>query len=112
MTANGNFFGSSLIFASKTRVRALLANALKGYVMDKLKLTGRNLGRVFNSRLGHACKGHTIEHITKQPNLKLETRPKQLLGSLPLAFTLPGYVLSFIHFSCKLERPLLANMLA
>ncbi len=26
---------------------------------------------------------------TKRPNLKLKTRPKQLLGSLPLAFALP-----------------------
>ncbi len=54
--------------------------------MDKLKPIGRNLGRVFDSRLGHACKGHAIEHVTKQPNLTLKTQPKQLLGSLPLAF--------------------------
>jgi hypothetical protein len=25
----------------------------------------------------------------KQPNLKLKTQPKQLLGSLPIAFALP-----------------------
>ncbi len=37
--------------------------------MDKLKLTGGILGRVFNSRHGRACIGHTIVHITKQPNL-------------------------------------------
>jgi hypothetical protein len=61
--------------------------------MDKIKLTGLNLGRVFNSRLGRACIGHAIVHITKQPNLKLKTRPKQLLGSLPLAFKLPGYTI-------------------
>jgi hypothetical protein len=58
--------------------------------MDKLKLTGQNLGQVFNSRLGHACIGHAIVHIANEPNLKLKTRPKQLLGSLPLAFALPG----------------------
>jgi hypothetical protein len=57
--------------------------------MDKLKLTGLNLGRVFHSRLGCACIGHAIVHITKQPNLKLKTQPKQLLGSLLLAFALP-----------------------
>ncbi len=57
--------------------------------MDKLKLTGRNLGRVSNYRLGHACIDHAIVHITKQPSLKLKTRPKQLLGSLLLAFALP-----------------------
>jgi hypothetical protein len=57
--------------------------------MDKLKLTGQNLGRVFNSRLSRAYVGNEIVHISKQPNLKLETRPKQLLGSLPLIFELP-----------------------
>jgi hypothetical protein len=59
--------------------------------MDKLKLTGQNLGRVFNSRLGRACMGHAIVRITKQPNLKLKTWPRQLLGSLLLAFALPGW---------------------
>jgi hypothetical protein len=62
--------------------------------MDKLKLTGRNLARVFKSRLCRACKGHAIEHKTKRPNLKLKTRPKQLLGSLPSAFALPALFLS------------------
>jgi hypothetical protein len=57
--------------------------------MLKHKLTGQNLGQVFNSRLGRACTCHAIEHITKRPNLKLKTWPKQLLGSLPLAFSLP-----------------------
>jgi len=28
----------------------------------------------------------------KQRNLKLKTRPKQLLGSLPLAFALPALI--------------------
>ncbi len=58
--------------------------------MDKLKLIGRNLGRVCKSRLGHAfVKCHAIAYKSKGPNLKLKTRPKQLLGSLPLAFALP-----------------------
>jgi hypothetical protein len=62
--------------------------------MDKLKLTGQNL---FNSRLGRACIGHAIVHITKQPNLKLKSQPKHLLGSLQLAFALPvASVKSFI----------------
>jgi hypothetical protein len=61
--------------------------------MDKLQLTGQNLGRVFNSRSGrvHALQLHFSE--TKQPNLKLKTRPKQLLGSLPLVIALPGQML-------------------
>jgi hypothetical protein len=58
------------------------------YTMDKLKLTGPNLGRVFNSRLGRACICRAIARITKQSNVKLRTRPKQLLGSLPLALAL------------------------
>jgi hypothetical protein len=45
--------------------------------MDKLKLTGRNLGRVCKSKLGHvfeyAMQSHTLQ---KGPNLKLKTRPK------------------------------------
>ncbi len=57
--------------------------------MDKLQLTEQNLGRAFNFRLGHACAYYTVAQITKQPNLKLKTQPKQLLGSLPLAFALP-----------------------
>jgi hypothetical protein len=54
--------------------------------MDKLQLTGQNLGRVFDSRSGsvHALQLHFSE--TEQPNLELKTRPKQLLGSLPLVF--------------------------
>jgi hypothetical protein len=54
--------------------------------MDKLKLTGLNLV----SRLRHACTCHAIAYITKWPNLKWKTQPKQLLGSIPLAFALPG----------------------
>jgi hypothetical protein len=61
--------------------------------MDKLKLIGRNLGRVVHSRLGCTCIGHAIVHTTKQPNLNLITRPKQLLGYLPLAFALPALAL-------------------
>jgi len=60
--------------------------------MDKLKLTGQNLGRVFHCRLGRACIGHEIVHITKQPNLKLKTQPKQLLGYLQLAFARPDVI--------------------
>jgi hypothetical protein len=74
--------------------------------MDKLKPTGQNLGRVFHCRLSHTCMGHTIVHITKQPNLKLKTRPKQLLGSLPLAFVLPrGGQLYWTFTLCYFSLP-------
>jgi len=68
--------------------------------MEKLKLTGRNLGRVFKSRFGRVCIGHAIVHITKQPNLKLKTRPKQLLSYLLLAFVILGQTsFGLINFS-------------
>ncbi len=68
-----------------------------GLSMDKPKLTGRALGRVFNFRSG--CMSHTMHlqpGVAKQPNLELKTRPKQLLGSLPLVIALPS--LSFKTF--------------
>jgi hypothetical protein len=67
--------------------------------MDKLKLTGQNLGRVFNSRLGHASIHRAIVCITKGPNLKLKTRPKQLLGSLLLVFALTGHTPTTDYYS-------------
>jgi hypothetical protein len=47
--------------------------------MDKLQLTGLNLGRVFNSRSGRvrAMKLRCIE--TKLPSLMLKTRPSNFL---------------------------------
>ncbi len=72
------------------------ARKLMGENMVKLKLTGQNLGQVFNSRLGHACICRAMAYITKQPNLNLKTWPKHLLGSLPLAFALPGENLKLV----------------
>jgi hypothetical protein len=66
--------------------------------MDKLWLTGRALGRVFNFRSG--CMRHTMHlrpSVAKQPNLELKTRPKQLLGSLPLVIVLPDQ-----SYGCKM----------
>jgi hypothetical protein len=53
--------------------------------MDKLKLTGQTLGRVFNFRSG-CMSCHALTAI--RSNLELKTRPKQLLGSLPLDIAL------------------------
>ncbi len=33
---------------------------------------------------------HLLPGVAIQPNLELKTRPKQLLGSLPLVIVLPG----------------------
>ncbi len=56
--------------------------------MDKLQLTGQNLGWVFNFRSDWIFM-YLFSYEAKQPNLKLKTRPKQLLGYLPFAFALP-----------------------
>ncbi len=58
--------------------------------MDKLQLTGQNLGRVFNSRSDCMSAMHLFFYEAKQLYLKLKTQPKQLLGYFPLAFGLPG----------------------
>ncbi len=58
--------------------------------MDKLHLTGQNLGRVFNFRNGRVHAVHVLCCGVKLPNLKLKTWPKQLLGSLPLDIALPA----------------------
>ncbi len=62
--------------------------------MDKLQLTGLNLGRVFNFRFGHLHAEHFWCYWEELPNLKLKTRPKQLLGSLPLFKALNVIMLS------------------
>ncbi len=63
---------------------------LNTVTMDKLKLTGRALGRVYNFRSGCMCTMHLLLGVAIQPNLELKTQPKPVLGSLPLAFTLPA----------------------
>jgi hypothetical protein len=58
--------------------------------MDKLQLTGRNLGQVFNIRSGHLYADAFLVSLVKLPNLQMKTRPKQFLGYLPLDIALPG----------------------
>jgi hypothetical protein len=58
----------------------------------QLHLTGQNLGRVFNFRFGHLQAEHFRCYQVKLPNLKLNTRPKQLLGSLLLVSSLYDFV--------------------
>jgi hypothetical protein len=43
---------------------------------------------------------HLRPGVAKQPNLELKTRPKQLLGSLPLVIALPGYIYGLISDTC------------
>ncbi len=63
-------------------------NVLRNYnpSMEKVKETGHNLGRVFNSRRGCMNAMHLLCSKAKLPSLVLKTRPRKLLGSLPLAF--------------------------
>ncbi len=68
--------------------KCMLCIKILVYTMEDTKLIGLNLVLVFNSRHGQICICHAIALITKQPNLTLKTWPKQLLGSLPLAFML------------------------
>jgi len=58
--------------------------------MDKLKLTGRTLGRVFNFRRVCVYAMDLLSSVAIRPILELKTWPKQLLGSLPLDIALPG----------------------
>ncbi len=57
--------------------------------MDKLQLTGQNLGWVFNFRCGRAHAVHLYCCEVKLPNLKMKTRPTQLLGYLLIDIALP-----------------------
>jgi hypothetical protein len=68
--------------------------------MDKLKLTGRTLGRVFNSRRVCMHAMHLLSSVAIQPNLELKTQPKQLLGYLPLDIALP--IIVYYSFQFKL----------
>jgi hypothetical protein len=58
--------------------------------MDKLQLTGQNVGRVFNFRSDHLHAATFLVLSVKLPNLQLKTQPKQLLGSLSLVIALPA----------------------
>ncbi len=50
--------------------------------MDKLQLTGQNLGRILNFRSGHLHAATFLVLTVKLANLQFKTWPKQLLGSL------------------------------
>jgi hypothetical protein len=74
--------------------------------MDKLQLTGQNLGRVFNFRFCHLHAEHFWCYQINLPNLKLKTWPKQLLGSLPLGIALAGWAHKWTtqYWKCYLKK--------
>ncbi len=50
---------------------------------------------------------HLLSNVTIRPNLELKTRPKQLLGSLPLNIALPDIIDEFYYFHefhCQLHK--------
>jgi hypothetical protein len=47
---------------------------------------------------------HLRPGVAKQPNLELKTRPKQLLGSLPLVITLPASLVLLMAAAKKEEK--------
>ncbi len=55
----------------------------KEQAIDKLQLSGQNLGRVFDFRFGHLHPENFGYYQVKLPNLNLKTQLKPLLGSLP-----------------------------
>jgi hypothetical protein len=61
-----------------------------GQYLDKRKIAGKSLGRVFIFSQGRSFAPCTSFSLDKLSNLKWKTRPKQLLGYLPLAFMYPG----------------------
>jgi hypothetical protein len=62
--------------------------------LDKLKLTGQNLGRVFNFKCGHISLQHAVELITKIAKLKVENSARATFRFSPVSFHHPRLLLS------------------
>ncbi len=65
-------------------------NAFYTLSMDKLKLTGKTWAKFSNLNVGMFINTVQLHSWQKQPNLKLNTWPKQLPGYLQLAIALPS----------------------
>jgi hypothetical protein len=59
--------------------------------MDKLKLTGENLGQVFNSRYVFAYVAHATVLRTKAAKLKVENSAQTTFRFFPARFHAPHY---------------------
>ncbi len=68
--------------------------------MEKLQLTGQNLGRLFNFRNGHLHAAHLWHYRPKRPSLKLKARPKQPLVSVLLDVTIPDLAQLSVTNAC------------
>jgi len=58
-------------------------------VMDKLKLTGQNLGRVFNFACGCVCLCHAVALIIKTAKLKVENSTQTTFSFSPVSIRAP-----------------------
>ncbi len=74
------------------------------WVMDKFQLTGQNLGRVIYFRYGRMRAVHFLCLRVNLPNLKLKTRPKEVLGSLLFDIVLPAWVQLLFYAECRCHR--------
>ncbi len=63
-----------------------------GYSMDKLQLTGQNLGQVFNFRNGHVHVAHFLCYGVKLPNLKMKQSTMTFSREELLGFGLPANI--------------------
>jgi len=82
-------------YKKEVKRQTYLTSKLIILCMDKLQLVGQNLGRGFNFKSGHLHAADLWCYWVKLHNLNLKTRPKQLLGSLPLDIALPFWVKIF-----------------
>ncbi len=71
----------------------------------------QNLGQVFNFRRCCVYAMQLYYHETKLPNLKLKTRPKQPLASLPLDIALPESAIFKLN-CCATQRLVLPLIFA
>jgi hypothetical protein len=65
------------------------------------QLRGQNLEQISNYRSGCMC---AINFFCKQPSLQLKTLPKQLLGSLLIAFALPAMYCTVAYVNMTSKR--------
>jgi len=81
---------------------SIIASYNTKHIINTIK--GRNLSRVFFFRSGHLHAANLWCFRVKLPNLKLKTRPAQLLDSLPLDITLPVQSKNWHRYSKKQKK--------
>ena len=59
------------------------------YAMDELKLTGQNLGRVFNFKCGRVCLYRVFALIIKTAKLKVENSAQTTFSFSPVSIRAP-----------------------